>query len=86
MAESIITKVALTPSFELSTEHAASSYGQPVLVDRGSGEAYGPGDILRPYPSWGWTTGAAAVERMTATKKLTNEEREFVERFVSFGK
>lgn len=29
----------------LSTEHAASSYGIPVLVDR-NGEAYGPADII----------------------------------------
>ena len=29
---------------KLTTEHAASSYGQPVLVWRG--EAYGPGDLL----------------------------------------
>ena len=28
----------------LSTEHAASSYGRPVLVDM-DGVAYGPGDV-----------------------------------------
>ena len=29
---------------ELTTEHAASSYGMPVLV-RGDGKVYGPGDL-----------------------------------------
>ncbi len=45
-------KIQLTPSYELTNEHSASSYGRPVLVNRGSGEAYGPGDIVRAYPSW----------------------------------
>ena len=30
----------------LTTDHAASSYGQPVLVL--DGEAYGPGDVYEP--------------------------------------
>jgi hypothetical protein len=30
----------------LTTEHSASSYGQPVLVDTETGQAYGTGDIL----------------------------------------
>lgn len=29
-----------------TTDHAASSYGQPVLVNDATGTAYGPGDIL----------------------------------------
>lgn len=29
-----------------TTDHAASSYGQPVLVDDETGIAYGPGDLL----------------------------------------
>lgn len=32
------------PEAQLTTEHAASSYGQPVLVI--DGEAFGPGDLL----------------------------------------
>jgi hypothetical protein len=86
MAKSKSTsKLTLKPSWELTTEHAASSYGQPVLVNRGSGEAYGPGDILRPYTSWGYITAAAAVERMTSIRNLTDDERIFVERFVNLG-
>jgi hypothetical protein len=37
--------------WSLTTDHAASNYGQPVLVSP-SGKAYGPGDIERPA----WTT------------------------------
>jgi len=79
-------KVTLKPSWELTTDHPASSYGQPVLVNRGSGEAFGPGDILTPYPSWGMMPASGAVERMASNKKFTDEERAFVSRFVDFGK
>lgn len=34
------------PRFRYTTDHAASSYGQPVLVDDETGTAYGPGDLL----------------------------------------
>jgi len=74
-------KVTLKPSWELTTELAASSYGQPVLVNRGSGEAFGPGDIIRPYPSWSFMTAQCAVQRMAATKKLTAEQQDFVRKF-----
>jgi hypothetical protein len=79
-------QVNLRSSWELTNEHAASSYGQPVLVNRGSGEIFGPGDILTPYPSWGFMIAAEAVERMAKTKKLTYDEQIFVDRFVNFGK
>jgi hypothetical protein len=32
--------------FYLTTEHSASSYGIPVLVDRETGEAIGPADLI----------------------------------------
>ena len=32
--------------YKLTTQHAASSYGQPVLVDSRTGQAYGVADIL----------------------------------------
>lgn len=37
----------LWAGWRMTTEHAASNYGQPVLVDP-EGKAYGPGDIKRP--------------------------------------
>lgn len=75
-------KVTLSPSWELSTDHAASSYGQPVLVNRATGEAYGPGDIVRPYPSHGSTTAAEAVRRLAKTARLDADGQALVARFV----
>jgi hypothetical protein len=46
-------EIILAPSRILTTDHAASSYNQPVLVHRGTGEAFGPEDIVQCYPSWG---------------------------------
>jgi len=79
-------KVTLLPSWELTTEHAASSHGQPVFVNRADNQAYGPADVLEPYPSWGWVTGAMAVKRMAARRKFTDDERAFVARFIDLGK
>jgi hypothetical protein len=73
-------------SWELTTDHAASSYGQAVLVNRGSGEAYGPDDVVKCYSSWPYQPARIAAERMMKRKKLTDEERSFVDRFVNFGK
>ena len=73
-------------TWELTTEHAASSYGQPVLVNRATGEAYGPGDILKPYPSWGLMLATEAVKRMAATVKLTEEENALAEKFAGLVK
>ncbi|TKJ35805.1 MAG: hypothetical protein CEE38_14470 [Planctomycetes bacterium B3_Pla] len=34
------------PRYTLTTEHSQSSYGQPVLVDLDTGQAYGVADVL----------------------------------------
>jgi hypothetical protein len=71
----------LTRSWELSTEHAESSYGQPVLVHRASGgEAYGPGDIV-PYPRYGYMLASDAVRILARTARLDDEGLGLVERF-----
>lgn len=74
-------QVNLSGSWELSTDHAASSYGQPVLVNRATGEAFGPGDILKPYPSYGFMPAAEAVRRLSKTAKLDAEGRDLAARF-----
>ena len=76
-------KVTLSPSWELTTEHAASSYGQPVLVDHATGDAYGPGDVLRAYPSFGFLPAAAVVARLAKTAHLDAAQRALVARFVA---
>ena len=75
-------KAILGPNWELSTDHAASSAGQPVLVNRGTDKAYGPRDILEPYPSWGRMPAARAVARIAETKALDTDGEALVARFV----
>jgi hypothetical protein len=75
-------EITLAPSWVLTTEHAASSYGQPVLVHRGTGEAYAPWDVLQPYPSWAWSTAAVAVARFAKRKQLDADGLALVARFV----
>jgi len=79
-------QVNLSGSWELSTDHAASSYGQPVLVNRTTREAFGPGDILEPYPSYGFMPAAEAVRRLSKTAKLDAEGRDLVAKFADFLK
>jgi hypothetical protein len=74
-------KLRLTPSWELSDERAGSSYVSPVLVNRATGEAFGPGKILEPYAHWGLKPAAVHVVRMSETKKLSGDEMKFVRRF-----
>jgi hypothetical protein len=77
-------KVQLTPSYILTTEHSASSYGQPVLVERDYDTAYGPADIFEPYSSWGLKSAALHVARVYKWRKqqLTPDECNFVECFI----
>jgi len=79
-------KIILSPSWELSTDHSASSYGQPVLVKRSTGEAFGPGDILKPYPSYGFMSAADAVRRLAKTKKLDEDGQSLVVEFTTLIK
>ncbi len=72
----------LAPSWELSTEHASSSYGRPVLVNRATGEAFGPGDILMAYPSYGYLPARLVVERLAKVANLDEDGRTLVARFV----
>ena len=74
-------KVTLGGTWELTTERAESSYNVPVLVNRASGEAFGPGDIITPYPSWGMMPAIAAVERMAKIATLTDADLAAVQRF-----
>jgi hypothetical protein len=75
-------ELILAPSWILTTDHAASSDGQPVLVHRGTGEAYAPWDALQPYPSWEWSTAAVAVARLAKQTQLDAAGAALVARFV----
>jgi hypothetical protein len=67
--------VQLTPSWILTAEHPASSYGIPVLVNRANPHvAYGPADIVDfPPGGGGMQTAAHFVARFG--KNLRGEER-----------
>ena len=77
-------QVQLTPSYILTTDHSASSYGQPVLVDRGYDTAYGPGDIVELYSGWGLKPAALQVQRIFhwRQRQLSQDECTFVECFI----
>jgi hypothetical protein len=74
-------KVRLTSSFDLSDERPESFNGQPVLVNRATGKASGPGDFIEPYPFWGFKPAVVHVTRMRNMKKHTDKEMEFIKRF-----
>jgi|WetSurMetagenome_2_1015567.scaffolds.fasta_scaffold17679_5 hypothetical protein len=75
-------KVALGPHWELSNEHAACSAGQPLLVDRSTGDVYGPDDIVQPYNTWNVMPAAKAVVRLAETQALDTEAQALVGRFL----
>jgi hypothetical protein len=75
-------EITLAPSWILTTDHAASSYGQPVLVKRSTKEAFGPGDIVQVYPSWGFQPAGQAVARFAKQAQLDAHGAALVARFV----
>lgn len=75
-----VSEVRLAPSWILTTEHAQSSDGMPLLVN-GQGEAFGPAELIQPYPSGGYMLAAAAVARMAKTREMSDAQRQFVESF-----
>ena len=79
-------QVTLSGTWALSTDHAASSYEQPVLVNRPSGDAYGPGDIVQLYPSYGFLPAADGVRRLAKTAKLSADGRLMVATFARVGR
>lgn len=79
-------KANLTGTWELTTENTASSYGQPVLLNRTTGETFGPADVLNVYPSWGHMPAAAAVERMMKTASLDAEGEALAAKFCALGR
>ena len=59
----------------LTDEHSGS-YGKPVLVDRGTNEAYGPGDDVRPFPSWDNELAIGAFVKLLGKTKRNWTEAE----------
>jgi len=78
-------EITLAPSWILSTEHSASSYGQPVLVKRATGEAFGPRDVVKLYPSHGYAPAAEGVARLAKTADLDVDGLALVARFLALA-
>ena len=74
----------LSPKWKLSTDHAASSYGIPVLVDGASGAAYGPGDVAALLHALPRRDGRRLLD---ALLRLADdpEGRELIENFLAEG-
>jgi hypothetical protein len=75
-------KTILSPEWELSTTNPAAHDGQPVLVNRSTWQAFGPGDQVRLYPSQSYAKAADAVARLAETAKLTAGGDSLVARFI----
>ena len=52
-------------TYTLTTNHSASSYGQPVLVDE-TGRAFGPADIVVPESGKGFFAATTAADVVRA--------------------
>jgi hypothetical protein len=65
--------IRLTPSYQLTTEHPASSYGQPVLVHLATGIAYGCADIHSFDPKFSPITAADFVSHFSPNTDAAHE-------------
>ena len=77
--------IQLTASLVLTDERAESRHGIPVLVNRQDDTAYGPEDIFRVSPSWGFLPAALSVVRAFKCHQpcpYTAEEVEAVRNFL----
>lgn len=76
-------QIILSQAWVLTDEHSASNEGIPVLANRATGEAYGPADTVRAYPSQDLVPAARVVDRLIGGKKqeLTEAEKAFVRAF-----
>ncbi len=75
-------KVTLTRTWALSDEPPGSRAGQPVLVHRGTGAAYGPGDPVEASPLWGVLPAARLGAHLAKTVRLNAQEMTLVDRFI----
>lgn len=75
----------LSPDWKLSADHAASNCGKPVLVNRATGRAYGPGDFVRIFPRWKHLHHAAPAVRLLAKRAtLDDEGKKLVAKLLEF--
>ncbi len=75
--------LGLNDYWDLSNEFGRLRRGPVVLVNKGSGETYGPGDLVLVEPSGEYIPAVRVVDRILQSreKTLTEEERVFVRNF-----
>ncbi len=73
--------VKLTATYFLTTDHAKSRSGQPVLLNQATGQAFLPGDALVAYESWPKMPASQLVNKMAAWRDFSGEERRLIEQF-----
>ena len=69
------------PTWILTDEHPASSYGQPVLVNLESNQAYGSGDLMKFSPKAGFVPCHRFVRKLTEDREFSEDELKFIDRF-----
>lgn len=77
-----VMNILLAPSWIMTTEHPLSDFGIPVLVNRDTGEAFGPADTPQPPPSRTRATAAAYVIQQTRMLGLSWGERLAVQAYL----
>jgi hypothetical protein len=75
-------RVKLSPEWVLTTDHSASSYGRPILVNEDDETAYGPADFVACYPASGFMMARYFVEKLALKIKLTEKQAQLVARFI----
>jgi len=75
-------RVTLTPSYYLTDELGDS----PRLVQRQSGQDYGPDDIVQLYQSWDLEPARQSVRRAAAVAPLQARDLSLVSAFVGSGR
>jgi hypothetical protein len=74
--------VKLTATYFITTDHEKSRFGQPVLVNRATGQAFLPSDSLQAYESWQKMPATQIVNKMASWRDFSVEERKLIERFL----
>ena len=68
--------IQLTPSYFLT-----DSEGHLSVLERSTGNHFGPNDIVSWYPSWGLQPCRLSVQRAAAILSLSPEESDAVSKF-----
>ena len=74
-------QVKLTATYFLTTDHAKSRSGQPVLLNRTTAQAFLPSDAFVAYESWQKMPAAQVVNKMASWRNFSQEERRLIEWF-----